>query len=163
MRIIFLDIDGVLNTVDTQKGDADIAGRVASSYILKSKIKLLNKLTDETGAKIVWTASARLILKGRIGEIMISMGVTAPSVGETIALGNHCVRGNEIKAWISDNQTLLGAEPHNFNQFVIIDDESDMLYGQRNNFIHIDMYAGLSEHKCHLAKRKLLSLINILQ
>ena len=53
--------------------------------------------------------------------------------------------------WIEDNEKLVGSY-YSFNNYVIFDDDSDMLYWQRNNFIHIDGYFGLSPNHCYRAK-----------
>lgn len=48
-------------------------------------------------------------------------------------------RGVEIDRWLKVNGK-------NIDAYVILDDDNDMLYCQRNNFVQTDMYNGLSEH-----------------
>jgi hypothetical protein len=80
--------------------------------------------------------------KGFIGEI----------IGHTPILGEYTVRGNEILAWIEQNKNLIGKFRHDFNNYVIFDDDSDMLYWQRNNFLLVDGYVGLTPNLCYKAE-----------
>ena len=45
-----------------------------------------------------------------------------------------CVRGNEINKWIHDNNDIIG-DYIKFKDYVILDDDNDMLFIQRHNFI----------------------------
>lgn len=103
-KILFLDIDGVLNH---QKYYAD--GRRDASYPLSEicpvSIELLNKIVSETGCKLVisstWRHSGieycRNVLKecACIGEII---DIT-PDIERQ---GDYIVRGNEILKWLQD-------------------------------------------------------------
>jgi len=48
-----------------------------------------------------------------------------------------------------------------FNKYIILDDDSDMLYWQRNNFICIDGGPGLTENVAYKAIRMLNSMKNL--
>ena len=62
-----------------------------------------------------------------------------------------CVRGNEIHSWIKDNEALTGEAYHDYKNYVILDDDSDMLYWQRNNFVHTSWKKGLTEEEAEKA------------
>jgi hypothetical protein len=66
-------------------------------------------------------------------------------------------RGIEIKAWIDKFIRYKEGEGFINNDFtyVIIDDDCDMLYEQRNNFIHIQSHCGLSDNDVLTAVRVL--------
>jgi hypothetical protein len=52
-----------------------------------------------------------------------------------------CVRGCEIQDWIHDGKV---------GNYVIIDDSTDMLWTQRNNFVKIDPHVGLTANDVRL-------------
>lgn len=68
-------------------------------------------------------------------------------------------RGNEIEEWLqeyfkSSFQTIFGSNyQNNVYRYVIFDDDCDMLYGQKDNFIHIDRYYGLTQENIDQAKK----------
>ena len=104
MKVIFLDVDGVLNSDEyfDKIRNLDIQGIQREIDI--EKIKLLKKAIDETGAKVVLCSSWRYTIY----------------VDTTPFLENK--RGLEIKQWLSDNE--------NVEDFVILDDEIFDSYDQ---------------------------------
>lgn len=111
MKVIFLDIDGVLNSdeyLDRIK-NLDIKG--IEREIDVEKIKLLKKAIDETGAKVVLSSSWRYTRNAQyLKELLLNYGIYA---AVTPFIQNE--RGLEIKQWLSDNQDV--------EDFVILDDE----------------------------------------
>lgn len=118
MRVIFLDIDGVLNSEKTflskNKQNPDILP------LEKEKIELLKYLIDATGAKVVISSSwriggiknpvfAKLLSKLKEHEI--------PVLGATPVLGT--TRGKEIQEWLKSTSEKVSS-------FVILDDDNDM-------------------------------------
>jgi hypothetical protein len=160
MKIIFLDIDGVLNCESAYKnGECNYVEWTNhlgekdhhQSFCSWSK-ELLNKLIDKTDAKIVisstWRSSGIEFmqrvweLEGMHGTII---GLTPNFRGDIN--GYTIPRGCEIEKWLSDNgfrhinwdksvqQKYI--EKTGIENYIIIDDDSDMLYGQRNHFVHV--------------------------
>lgn len=164
MRIIFLDIDGVLNKalVASNSEESDVLKVLPYGWMNKSLVENLNKITDETKAKIVVSSAWRHSELEKNKKMLKSFGVKAEVLGSTPHLGRYSVRGNEIKAWLDDNKEILGGCSFKFKQYVIIDDSSDMLLEQAEHFIHTDAYAGLSNHAAHKVKLKLNSLTNLM-
>lgn len=143
LRIIFLDVDGVLNCQDYYT-----KGRVHEQYplseICPDRIKLLNGLCERTGAKVVISSSWRI---GRTIEelrnIFNEMGATFEIIDKTPVLDlkfKGAVRGNDINLWIEENTGLIGQTRQEYKQYAIIDDDSDMLYWQKDNFFQADAH-----------------------
>ena len=182
MKIIFLDIDGVMNCENAyrsgecryvewtnHRGDKDHH----QAFCSWSK-ELLNKLIDETNAKIVisstWRSSGiefmRSVweLEGMHGKII---GLTPNFRGEVN--GYTIPRGCEIDKWLGDNgfshinwdkdtqQEYINKT--GIENYIIIDDDSDMLYGQRNHFVHVlpspRNKDGFNQHYYEIAKAML--------
>lgn len=158
MKIIFLDIDGVLNheafyKERFEKRYEEGAIEYPYSEIDPRSVENLNNLIEETGAKVVISSTWRhsgleycknvLEFHGFKGEII---DITPSS------RCGMCKRGNEINKWIEDNATLVGPR-HKFTEYVILDDDSDMLYWQRNNFLLIDRFVGLTMGSVFQAKK----------
>lgn len=55
-----------------------------------------------------------------------------------------CVRGNEINKWIRNNNDVLGSYLE-FKNYVILDDDNDMLLTQKDNFIQTNHLFGLTD------------------
>ena len=167
-KYIFLDVDGVMNH-ETWYKSVNYKEGVTTEEYEKSQfcnwtVEILNNLTDKTGAKIVVSSSWR---KGKsideLKKLFESVGITGEVVGKTPVLyftgldNYNCSvpRGNEIKAWLETSKDLHGQKMSEI-KYVIFDDDSDMLYWQRNNFIWVDPYAGLTKNLAYKAEQILL-------
>lgn len=159
MKIIFLDIDGVLNCESAYKaGECQYQEWVWEDgrkdhyqrFCVRSK-NLLNKLIDETKAKIVISSTWRMSgiefmkkvweLEEMHGEII---GIT-PSMRTS---GIHIPRGMEIDYYLEHDLNFNHInwdekiqqeyiDQSGVENYIIIDDDSDMLYNQRNHFVHV--------------------------
>lgn len=111
MKVIFLDIDGVLNSDEyfDKIRNLDIQGIEQEVDI--EKIKLLKKAINETGAKVVLSSSWRNTRNGQqLKELLSNYEICVDS---TPFIQNK--RGLEIKQWLSEHQCI--------EDFVILDDE----------------------------------------
>lgn len=149
LKVIFLDIDGVLNSekflayqpkrrlwARSHRFSKDEQSAVAN--IDPSAIDLLNDLIDKTDAEIVisstWRSDINLSYKLRF------MGLKKSIYGITpYDKSRH--RGKEIKEWLDyyDNDKNITI------RYVIIDDDSDILNEQLPNFIKVSSHDGLTE------------------
>lgn len=130
MKVIFLDIDGVLNVYCQGR---DEYGCTFHKHFEDN----LRWIIEETGAKIVISSTWRRdgldvmqnLWKHRNlpGEV-IDITPTEVDVVEygTCEFYDLVDRGHEIQQWIND---------HNIDNYVIIDDDNDMLPSQRGNFV----------------------------
>lgn len=160
MKIIFLDIDGVLNSQLFYTHRKQYEGLDKKEFhknqIDSRNIVYLNQLIAETDAKVVLSSTWRM---GNSLEYMQSLlkdkGFTGELIDYTPVLRYPgAVRGNEIKAWIDENIKSINPDiiPSDFKEYVIFDDDSDMLLEQRNNYIQVDVYCGLTPNQCYRAK-----------
>lgn len=151
MKIIFLDIDGVLNHSSFYKNlSPDKEDKpYPLSEIDPVCVMYLNDICAQSGAKVVVSSTWR---HGRtIGElqnILNKCGFRGEIIDVTPCLDKHgrwVQRGNEIWEWIQNNEFLLKYECYfSYNTYVILDDDIDMLYRQKNNFIHVNSLIGLT-------------------
>ena len=152
-KIIFLDIDGVMASIPFLcKG---------KGFIDSEKCKLLNKL-GVIGAEIVISSSWGYD-EGRTEKTLRECGLTLPIIGYTEHFYQDWLcRGNEIEKWLKDNvggmctkygHDRLTGEPYyrkHYNpddvdyEYVIFDDGTDFLLGQKDNFIKIDENTGIT-------------------
>lgn len=153
MKIIFLDIDGVHNHRDWYK---QVKKYMKDNNLTDDDffhfdpecVERTNRITDKTGAKIVVSSTWR---KGKtleqLQELFKKVGFTGDVIGKTPVLNyrNHIdlvPRGCEIHHWINNNKGILGTNLLNWKDYVIIDDDGDMLYWQRKNFFQTDGSGG---------------------
>lgn len=154
--IIFLDVDGVLNNEEFFKKrlERKHTDSWSERYLCPILVEKLNKITDLTNARIVFSSSHRRNwdTEEEMAENLKNGGIKADIIGRTPKLffenGTHSVpRGCEIKAWIERN---IGDKVSEF-KYVILDDDSDMLYWQRKNFVQTDGQLGLTDEGVHKA------------
>lgn len=143
-KCIFLDFDGVVTTLK-------------SNWTLdKKKMEMVKRICDETGAKIVISSSWRRytladtieaitthqIERGHEPFLMPEyiVGVTARMYSFKFGLReehHHVCRGVEIDRWLWEHPEVVN--------YVILDDDSDMLLSQKKNFIKTHPYRGISK------------------
>lgn len=124
-RILFLDIDGVLNSLSSV-----LALGAPSKCLDPVCIGLLARLCKETDAKIVVSST------WRIGRTVQQLQHTLDELGAW-ALADRFIgrtgddhnghRGRQIRQWMLDKQFT--------GNYVIVDDDSDMLPEQEPHFV----------------------------
>ena len=138
VKIIFLDIDGVLNSEKSIKMNYYMNGKHSIHVDLphKSHVKWLNKIVEETGAKLVISSTWRIgTIARRISDILYLCGVKATVIDKT-PVGN-CERGIEIQTWLDETK-------YEILSFIILDDDSDMLH-LSNRLVQTKWKFGLNE------------------
>lgn len=146
--IVFLDIDGVLNSTRFFHRDNPLPKNDKRSHLDSSAINHLNEIADWN---FVLSSSWRKYHDiDSINNMLSSMGFKGKILDYTPVLNwKGRVRGNEIAVWLGDNKM------RDSKNYVIFDDDSDMLYSQRNNFVHVDNYFGLGPNHVWRAKKML--------
>ena len=160
MKVIFLDIDGVLNCQDAyHKGECLYVKNEETRHMAfysESK-RLLNQLIDLAGAKVVISSTWRNSGLEWMKEVWKFEGMSGEIIGVTPNLWLHdrckdyhytIPRGCEIEAYLEKDLEFhhinwskkLQQEYMNksgIENYIIIDDDGDMLYEQRNHFVHV--------------------------
>ncbi len=136
MKIIFLDIDGVLNsktfykTVDRTKKDWNRFNPLA--------IEMIRRLIEEFKASIVISSTWRYAFVKELKNELIKSGLIkylhkdwkTPEI-----YPSH--RGEEINLWLDNHPEAI--------DYVIIDDDENILEEQKNWFIRTDTEEGMTE------------------
>ena len=149
IKVIFLDIDGVLNHELFMRGISKYPRSKKEPRPLnmldRGSIEILNSLIDATGAKVVVTSVWRKNhTQEELQKLLEQKGFTGEIIGYTPQLGEGNLRGNEILKWIKTNEALIGKSYDEYKEYVILDDDSDVLYWQKDNFLLIDRYCGIT-------------------
>lgn len=152
MKIIFLDIDGVLNSdrsISAFKFIDHNSGNYWYDYLLSKHdpvaVALLNQITDVTGAEIfISSANRKEMSLDLMVDLFEKMGVTGNIVGYTPDIG---FRGDEVMAVVNT------IDPE---YYVIIDDRADQFHSWQSGFLVLThMNVGLSYGNACNAKRLL--------
>lgn len=136
MKVIFLDVDGVLN----KRSDWEVISPELGPYRLNSVlVERVNKIIDDTGAVIVLSSTWR-----RQPYSLEFISSELP-IWDITDVGGP-TRGHEIQRWIDE---------HKPTNYVILDDDGDMLEHQRSHFVQTDPEHGLTETLAYRATYKL--------
>ena len=144
MKIIFLDYDGVVNTLifDSKRDEPYFNFPKDNKVNNFQAVCWLNKLCLENDAKIVVTSTWRNYENYK--ECLYNGGLSKniEILGKTDDLGTK--RGYEIQKWLDDNKNL------EIKEFVILDDEDDMVnLGEK--LVQTDTYIGITYHTYNTA------------
>jgi len=155
MKIIFLDIDGVLNTYYTKELTS-----TGSIFVEEKNIKILKQLIDQTDAKVVLSSTWRMgwkhldvgmkktefakdfiELRNKLGEFGIELYGKTPIFDRFMRR-----RGDEIKAYLDDHEEVDG--------YVVIDDiDGKWIRPCSSHLLQTSERKGLEEKHIKTAKR----------
>lgn len=127
-KIIFLDIDGVLNSVDWYKRRTKQQQLSHDFELDVEAMHLYDEIVEKTGAKVVLSSTWRLSDTWRQDLERQGLNTNAiidrtPRLPRPINTGyEYCERGKEIAAWLEEHPEV--------ERYVILDDDSDMLQEQ---------------------------------
>lgn len=128
MKIIFLDIDGVLNWA----GTPDRIGRWTG--LCDKRIARFNRIIDaHPDAKIVISSSWRdATMDGafdgfdELVDFLHKRGLRGDIIGKTVVRFSHVPRGVEIREWV---ERWTREHPQDTLTFVILDDDAEGMEG----------------------------------
>ncbi len=145
-RVLFLDIDGVLNSFNwwQRRPNRFKSQRArALNEIDPAAVKRLNRIVERTCATVVLSSAWRVIYSVKmVQSILKTRGFCYELAGATPIL--HAARGFEIQAWLDSSG---GAD-----RIAILDDDSDMAH-LRSRLVKTDMERGLTDvHVRHAVK-----------
>ena len=138
MKVIFLDIDGVLNGHDAYDWDLE-----SKALISQRCVAVFNCIVAYTGAKVVLSSTWRyMVHNGNMDvrgfeQLLRSHGVRCELLGVTCTDEEHDERGNQIKAWLSGKYGDV-------ESYVVIDDMSDEFMAKLP-FVQTDGRKGLTQ------------------
>ncbi len=134
MKVIFLDVDGVLNNVAAFEA---ARGRNGTDVLSRECVERCNQLVARTGARIVLSSTWRLIKDFR--GILRDGGLRASIIDRTpYFTDGDRRRGAEIADWLRRNGGDVA-------RYVILDDDSDMLEEQLPYFVQTTFELGLTD------------------
>lgn len=153
MKVIFLDVDGILNCRFTRER---IHGFI---FVMDRKVEMLKSLVDATGARIILSSTWRqgyydmhqkmqnrnvdlyLALKDKLLDFGLEIMDCTPIIA-------YDQRGAEIDKWLRE----WDGEP--IESFVILDDMNGRyLRPHANRLVRTSMKEGLQEKHVELAKK----------
>lgn len=142
-NVIFLDIDGVINNLRSLK---------FGELIDIECVRHVKRICVQADAHIVVSSSWRIGLSTDVlCEILSPWGLHRV-IGRTSTDPACKQRGDEIKQWI---------EKFGCKNYLILDDDRDMLQEQMENFINTDGMVGITEEQSTDAIRRVFGVNNI--
>ena len=152
-KVIFLDIDGVLNTKEFHSKMTKDTPKDEFGYAFDPvAVANLAHIIEETGAVIVISSSWKFYGVTRLREMWKLrnlpgrvLDITPNTISDDILLNANLeemelgvCRGNEIKEWLSKHQGKV-------SNYVIIDDFDDLLPEQEDHAVITDTLIGITE------------------
>jgi len=123
MRVLFTDIDGVLNPHWSKKWS-------------KNAIMIYNQVCNEFDLKPVITSTWRIAhTKEQLQKIFSNQGINV-EIYDYTPLIDQADRGLEIQKWLSDNKC---------DNYVVIDDKVSDIVKYVSNVVHCRSWIGLSK------------------
>lgn len=127
MKILFLDIDGVLNCASS------FVNAKTRNVLDSGMIKLINHVVAQTDCRIVISSTWRLLFElEELKQVLRDAGLIARIVGTTPRLGR---RDHEIIAWLESNPDVT--------HFAVIDDDTFDLTGVFTSLVSTKFETGM--------------------
>jgi len=180
VRVLFLDVDGVLNSEayvrkledrhrelghnepPSPKSETTCDCFKLSNQIDRDAIARLNRLVAATGSKIVISSSWRKLFDPpELHRILSEHGLVAEIIGETPDAFDEAVRFDMKMAYGHDSDRLFRGHEIDYwlrytgtdvDRFIILDDGSDMAM-HKNRLVQTDPEIGLCDEDVELAIR----------
>ena len=164
MKVIFLDIDGVLNTQDWHSRMTKDTPRDEFGWVFDPvAVENLAHIIKETGASIIISSSWKFLGLAKLREMWkirnlpgIVLDITPNTISDELLLNANLdemklgvCRGNEIKEWLSKHKGEV-------SNYVIIDDFDDLLPEQDDHVVLTDTLIGITVFDA----KKAISILN---
>ena len=147
MKVIFLDVDGVLNSEVSREQERNNFDNWMEHEVSEMHVNNLKKIVDATGAQIVLSSSWRFDHPKATGRDFIADPLMKVLDRKLKAAGLDIIdvtpdlrgkiRGAEIQDWLDRHSEV--------ERFVILDDDTDMLEEQKSFFVNTTFKNGLTE------------------
>jgi hypothetical protein len=135
MKVLFLDVDGVINSVRSATAFGGFPWTINPEDIKifdNVAISLIRKICEETNTKIVLSSTWRKT----VGWEALRDALNLDIIDATPFTFSDRMRGVEINEWLEKHPEVT--------KYVIVDDDTDMLEAQKKNFVRVDNLEGLS-------------------
>lgn len=147
-KVIFLDIDGVLNTGEGPNAPQDRFGDAFNPNAIEN----LSKVIAEAGAEIVVSSSWKFFGLDGMQEMWKErnlpgqvIGITPNTISDEMLLNANlddmdslCFKGLEIKEWLAKHGKMI-------DNYAILDDENSFLPEQQPHFVKTNPECGISK------------------
>lgn len=158
-KIIFLDIDGVLNTQYWYTQTDRNTPKDKYGYAFDpNAVANLKRIVEETGADIVISSSWKCMGLSQMEDMWedrnlpgIIVGITPNSISDEMLLVSDIdsvelfhIRGEEIKEWLTTHGKKV-------SHYVIIDDMDHVLPEQQSHFVQTNPEVGITEDDANKA------------
>jgi hypothetical protein len=147
MKVIFLDVDGVLNSEVSREQERNNFDNWMEHEVSEMHVNNLKKIVDATGAQIVLSSSWRFDHPKATGRDFIVDPLMKVLDRKLKAVGLDIIdvtpdlrgkiRGAEIQDWLGRHSEV--------ERFVILDDDVDMMEEQKPFFVNTTFKNGLTE------------------
>lgn len=141
VKILFLDIDGVVNseTFYTKRANGEYGDKpYPLSEFDPEAVAQVSRIINETGANLVISSSWRHT--DGLRSIFKNVGLRGRALDFEITPYLGTIRGLEIKKYIDEYPNKHNGDE--IETYCIVDDDIDMLYEQKDNFVKTDAYYG---------------------
>ena len=150
MKILFLDIDGVLNS-DLYYRSVDRTKRNWNRFD-PSTVVLVKKLIEEFSLKVVITSTWRFGAVKMLNDELVKSGLSNHLHAHWKTPNIHPPhRGTEIELWLDNHPDV--------NDYVIIDDDISILDEQKSKYVKTELIVGMNEIHYSKVKDILSSII----
>ena len=152
IKIIFTDVDGVLNTSRTQRR---LCVSDTHMFVDTRKVLRLRDIVERTGAKLVLSSSWRLgampnslcLDREALRELAAEFRrVRCPLWSDVTPYLPRAKRWQEINAWLMN---------HDIDDFIILDDVGEELKPFTDKLVLTNMHDGLTKERAELAVKML--------
>jgi hypothetical protein len=141
VKVVFLDIDGVLNDNDY---------RLGKPQIMPAQVEAFNRIISATGAQIVLSSSWRsmvyknwMTVRG-FAALIESHGVRGWLLDCTPEPGQFDTRGEEILAWLAAKEAERPVKDSLITHWVALDDWDDEMVALGDRFVQCDGGRGIT-------------------
>ena len=158
MKVIFLDIDGVLNSEEYSHRwyEENLGQKGYHIWVDEKAVDRLIGLIQKSGCYIILSSSWR---RYNLHDTILTLSeypgldrILPYLVGITPHRWTHGCRGDEIKhliddweGWIKNGLVSTKCKYVKIDNYVILDDDVDMLDEQKECFVHVDWEVGLQD------------------
>ena len=160
--VVFLDIDGVLNTGEDTNAPQDRFGDAFNPDAVEN----LSKVIAETGAVIVVSSSWKFFGLDKMQEMWKErnlpgqvIGITPNTISDEMLLNANLddmdslgFKGLEINEWLSKHGKLI-------DKYAILDDENNFLPEQQPHFVQTNPKCGITKEDA----KRVIKILNTIK